>query len=462
MKSPAADIAPSKQQLLLLLAQWGDSAEEPDMETLRENIGELVDLMHEADIADTLESIPLPQRLVVWGCAAEDSQAEILLELSDKARLPLLTQTPEATLANLFKLMSADDIAGMLRDLRPAESARLLRLAGISSNAQLRASLAFGDDTVGALMDFDTVIMNESDTIGDILAKLQIMGELPSHCDKLFIVDSRDRLAGVLPLKRLLLNPPTAITRDIMVGHNLHFFRSEDDVEKVAGAFERYDIISAPVLDDANKIAGRITVDEILNHLQQNHSLGLLNSAGIAEEEDLFASLPRRFANRWRWLFVNLLAVFVISLAVGLFEDTIMRVVALAALMPIVAGMSGNVGNQTATLTVRALALEQINSLNWRTIIRGEVMLSILNGLVWGTLVGGFAYLVYGRIDLSLVLMLSMMVCFLAAAVTGFFFPLLMKKIGKDPALGASVVLTSVVDTLGFLVFLGLGALFLL
>ncbi|MGU9952021.1 MAG: magnesium transporter [Gammaproteobacteria bacterium WSBS_2016_MAG_OTU1] len=335
----------------------------------------------------------------------------------------------------------------------------LLRLAGISRRLQ---QLRLGDDTVGALMDFDTVIMNESDTIGDILAKLQIMGELPSHCDKLFIVDSRDRLAGVLPLKRLLLNPPTAITRDIMVGHNLHFFRSEDDVEKVAGAFERYDIISAPVLDDANKIAGRITVDEILNHLQQNHSLGLLNSAGIAEEEDLFASLPRRFANRWRWLFVNLLAVFIISLAVGLFEDTIMRVVALAALMPIVAGMSGNVGNQTATLTVRALALEQINSLNWRTIIRGEVMLSILNGLVWGTLVGGFAYLVYGRIDLSLVLMLSMMVCFLAAAVTGFFFPLLMKKIGKDPALGASVVLTSVVDTLGFLVFLGLGALFLL
>lgn len=460
MQPPPAKIIPPKQQLLLLLAQERDATEADD-ESLRRDIGTLVQSMHEADIADTLESIPPDQRLTVWDCLAATVQGVVLLELSDKARLPLLTQTSEDALARLFRQMPVEDAAAMLRDIGTGLSARLIRLAGLADNPQLRASLAFADDTVGAIMDFDAVIVRESDSIGALREKLQNMGELPSHCDKLFIVDWRDRLAGVLPLKKLLLNPPQATTREVMVSDNLHFFRADDAVEKAAGAFERYDLISAPVLDDDHKIAGRVTVNEILEHLQDTHSMGLINSAGVAEEEDLFASLPRRFANRWRWLFINLLAVFVISLVVGVFEDSIMRVVALAALMPIVAGMSGNVGNQTATLTVRALALGQINQLNWRTVVRGELILSLLNGIIWGSLVGVFAYVIYRRLDLAIVLTVSMTFCFAAAAITGFFFPLLMKKIGKDPALGASVVLTSVVDTLGFLVFLGMGALFL-
>lgn len=216
------------------------------------------------------------------------------------------------------------------------------------------------------------------------------------------------------------------------------------------------------MLTDTHQIVGRLTIDEILDHLQKNRELGLLNSAGVTEEEDLFASLPRRFTNRWRWLLVNLVAAFFISRVVGLFESTIVNVVALASLMPIVAGMSGNVGNQTATLTVRALALEQIDRTNWRAVVWGEIALSLINGLVWGGLVGCFAYLLYERLDLALVLVVAMIFSFFAAAVTGFFFPLLMKRIGKDPALGASVVLTSVVDTLGFFVFLSLGAIFLL
>ena len=461
MQPPASEIISPKQQLPPLLAQWRQSAAPEEAGSLKHAISGLFALMHEADIADALESVPPEERLLAWECIDADAQAEVLNELSGKARLPLLSQVPEEAVASLFRQMPAEDVADMLRDVRPAVRARLIRLAGLSDNIKLRASLAFEDDTVGAVMDFDPVIVRETDTIGQLREQLQAMGELPSHCDKLFVADRRDRLAGVLPLKRLLLNPPAAVVYDVMVSHNLHFFRPEEDVEKAAGAFERYDIISAPVLDDENKIAGRITVDEILDHIQQNRSRGLLNSAGVTEEEDLFASLPRRFGNRWKWLFVNLLAVFGISLVVGVFESAIMQVVALAALMPIVAGMSGNVGNQTATLTVRALALEQINQLNWRAVVRGELLLSAINGVVWGSLVGVFAYLIYGRLDLSLVLAVSMTFCFAAAALTGFFFPLLMKKMGKDPALGASVVLTSVVDTLGFLVFLGMGALFL-
>ncbi|MGI9305750.1 MAG: magnesium transporter, partial [Gammaproteobacteria bacterium] len=392
----AGEIIPPKRQVLLLLAQWRESGEEADADAFRREARALFAQMHEADTADILESVPPAQRLEAWDCIAPEAQAEVLMELSDQARLPLLTRTPENSLVSLLRRMPAEDVADMLRDVKPAARARLIRLAGLADNPQLRASLAFPEDTVGALMDFGAVIVRETDTIGELRLRLQTMGSLPSHCDKLYVADGRDRLAGVLPLKRLLLNPPEAVVRDVMVGKNLYFFRPEDGAEKAAGAFERYDIISAPVLDDENKIAGRITIDEILEHLQEKRGLGLLNSAGVAEEEDLFASLPRRFANRWRWLFINLLAVFVISLVVGVFEDAIMRVVALAALMPIVAGMSGNAGNQTATLTVRALALDQISGLNWRAVVRGELLLALINGLVWGALVAAFAFLIYG------------------------------------------------------------------
>ena len=455
--SSATETAPPKRRLLLLLARQ-------DAESPPPAAGEIAGLfaqMHEADIADALESVPPEQRTAAWDQIAAEAQPEVLAELSAQARMPLLLEMPENALARLFRQMSAEDVAALLRDIRPAARARLVRLAGLSDNPQLRASLAFADDTVGALMDFDAIVVRADDTVGELCARLQSLGELPSHCDKLFVADARDRLCGVLPLKRLLLNPPSAAVREVMVSRNLHFFRPEDGVEKAAGAFERYDIISAPVLDDEDKIAGRITIDEILDHLQQSRALGLINSAGVDEEEDLFAPLPRRFGNRWKWLGINLIAVLGISLVVGVFEDTIMRVVALAALMPVVAGMSGSIGNQTATLTVRALALEQINSLNWRAVMRGELSLALVNGLIWGACVGAFAYLIYERADLSLVLTASMAFCFAAAALTGFFFPLLMKKFGKDPALGASVVLTSVVDTLGFLVFLGMGAAFL-
>ena len=461
MQPSAGEIVPPKQQLLLLLARMRESGEELDDGAVAREAGALFAQMHEADIADTLEAVPPPQRLAAWRGIPPEMQAEVLMELSGQARPPLLTETAEDSLAALLRRMPAEDVADMLRDVRAAARARLIRLAGLAEDSRLRASLAFPENTVGALMDFDAVTARETDSVGEIRRRLQERGELPGHCDKLYIADGRDRLAGVLPLKRLLLNPPETPVRDVMVGGNLYFFRPEDGVEKAAGAFERYDLISAPVLDEGNKIAGRITVDEIVEHMQESRGRGLLNSAGVDGEEDLFASLPRRFGNRWRWLFVNFWAVLVISLVVGVFEDAITRVVALASLMPVVAGMSGNAGNQTATLTVRALALDQISGLNWRAVVRGELLLALTNGLVWGGAVGGFAFWIYGRWDLSAVLVASMAVCFLAAAAAGFFFPLLMKKLGKDPALGASVVLTSAVDTLGFLVFLGLGALFL-
>lgn len=417
--------------------------------------------MHRADIADLLESLPPEDRADVWAAIPEHLIDKVLPEVGDQLCEQLIELTPTELIISALRRMDVDEVASLMRELPKNNAARLMRLAGLVDDPDLRASLSFDNDTVGAQMDFQPVLVREDETVEVIRERLQKLKELPSHCDKLFVVDDWERLAGVLPLKRLLLNAPQVPARDIMVADNLHTFHPDDDVNTAAGAFERYDLISAPVLDTKHKIVGRITIDEILDYLQQGRGRNLLNSAGVSEEEDLFASVAHRFSNRWRWLFINLLAAFLISRVVGLFETTIAQLVALATLMPIVAGMSGNIGNQTATLTVRALALNQINTDNWKKIIHNEAVLSIVNGIVWGGLVAVFAYLLYERLDLSLVLVGSMTLCFLCGATAGFSVPIIMQRMGRDPALGTTVVISVLVDILGFLIFLGMAALLL-
>lgn len=451
------------RQCILGLLEEHAAADESEKARLEEkNIAALVGDMHRADIADFLESLPKDKRPVIWRGLSTEKRALVVIEVSEPVRADIIEQAPDEETAALLARMPGEDVAMLLRGLPNALSVRLLRLAGISGNDELRASMAFEDDTVGAIMDFQPLLAKEQDSVGTLQLRLREMGELPSHCDKFFVVDDRERLIGVLPLKRLLLNAPEILVRDVIVSQNIHAFHPEDDVEKAAGAFERYDLITAPVLDNAHRIVGRITINEILAHNHRKKDLGLLNSAGMAAGEDLFATVPRRFAGRWRWLFVNLIAAFIISRVVGFFETSIAQLAALAVLMPIVASMSGNIGNQTATMTVRSLALGQINTVNWRAVLRGEIGLSLVNGVVWGGLVAVFAYWLYGRVDLALVLFFSMGFCFLAAAISGFMVPLLMQKLGKDPALGATVVLTGITDTLGFFVFLGLGSLLLI
>ena len=454
--------------LILRLLQEIDADSDTDADSappadIRRELGEILADMHEADIADVLETLPLAQRGMVWEAATgAGCGGRVLLEVGDAMRDFVLAETPTATMASLLGELPGDEVAALLRGLPPAASARLMRLAGLSDDAEVRASLSFDEDTVGALMDFQPVLAQEHDTVGDLRDKLQKMGELPGHCDKLFVVDAFERLVGVLPLKRLLLNPPQTPAKQITVSDNLYVFRPGDNVEKAAGAFERYDLISAPVTDDSGRVVGRLTIDEIVEHMHESRDLGLLSSAGIREEEDLFAPLPRRFMNRWQWIFINLLAALLISRVVGVFENAIAQLAALASLMPVVANMSGNIGNQTATLTVRALALDKINELNWREIMRGEFALSLINGVIWGALTGAFVYLIYGRADLAIVLTASMIFCFAAAALSGFAIPLLMRRLGKDPALGSTVVLSAAIDSLGFFVFLFLGLIFLL
>jgi magnesium transporter len=264
----------------------------------------------------------------------------------------------------------------------------------------------------------------------------------------------------VLSINKLLVQDPDAIVGAVMET-DVTVFRPEDDAASAAQAFERYDLVTAPVVDADNRLVGRISVDAVLDYIREESDSDMLNLAGLREEEDLFASVWKAAKNRWMWLGVNLVTAFIASRVIGVFEGSIEKLVALAALMPIVAGIGGNSGNQTGTLIVRALALGQITSSNARRLISKEFSISMLNGLVFGGVVGALAFFLYSNAQLGLVIWAAVALNLLLAAFVGIVIPLAMHKVGRDPAEGLSVLLTAITDSGGFFIFLGLATLFL-
>jgi magnesium transporter len=239
-------------------------------------------------------------------------------------------------------------------------------------------------------------------------------------------------------------------------------FHPDEPADETAKAFERYDLVTAPVVDENNKLVGRVTVDAVMDFIREEAESDKLSMAGLREEEDFFASIWKSVQNRWAWLALNLMTALVASRVIGMFEGSIEKIVALAALMPIVAGIGGNSGNQTTTMIVRGLALGQVASHNMPSLITKELGVALLNGLIWGGVLGVIAYALYGNFNLGLVMMAAMTLNLLLAALMGVVIPLSMNKFGRDPAVGSSVLITAVTDSGGFLIFLGLATLFLM
>jgi magnesium transporter len=239
-------------------------------------------------------------------------------------------------------------------------------------------------------------------------------------------------------------------------------FHPDEPADETAKAFERYDLVTAPVVDENNKLVGRVTVDAVMDFIREEAESDKLSMAGLREEEDFFASIWKSVQNRWAWLALNLMTALVASRVIGMFEGSIEKIVALAALMPIVAGIGGNSGNQTTTMIVRGLALGQVASHNMQSLITKELGVALLNGLIWGGVLGVIAYALYGNFNLGLVMMAAMALNLLLAALMGVVIPLSMNKFGRDPAVGSSVLITAVIDSGGFLIFLGLATIFLM
>lgn len=284
---------------------------------------------------------------------------------------------------------------------------------------------------------------------------------LPDQTDKIFVVDEDNRVQGVLPLKTLLVSDPDALV-EVVMARDVVVFHPEDDSGDAAQAFERYDLITAPVVNADNQLIGRLTVDEMVDVIREESDSEVLSMAGLKEEEDLFASVWDSVKNRWAWLAINLVTAFVASRVIGVFEGAIEQLVALAALMPIVAGIGGNSGNQTTTMIVRALALGQLQTSSAMRLWRKELGVSMVNGLVWGGIIGLIASLLYGSASLGLVMTAAMTLNLMLAATIGVMIPMLMVRAGRDPAMGSSVMITACTDSGGFFIFLGLATLFLL
>ncbi len=430
----------------------------------KQNLAELkkrLAALHPADVAYILESLPLEDRLLVWEQVRADSDGEILLEVSDSVRESLIASMDNAELLAAAESLDTDEIADIASDLPHDVIQELLTSLDAHKRARLQSTLSYPEDTVGALMDYDMVTIREDVTLEVTMRYLRRLGELPDQLDKLFVVNHGEALIGVLPIKRLLTADPEASVAAVMV-EDMVIFRPEDEATDAAQAFERYDLVMAPVVDNQGRLIGRLTIDAVVDYIRESADADMLSMAGLREEEDLFSSVWQAARNRWTWLAINLVTAFIASRVIGAFEGSIAKLAALAALMPIIAGIGGNSGNQTTTLIVRALALGQITSANARRLIIKELSVAVLNGIVWGAAVGLFAWLLYDSIALGGVMALAMMLNLLVAALAGTYIPILMNRLKRDPAIGSSVLLTATTDSMGFFIFLGLATLILL
>ena len=418
-----------------------------------------VNKLHPADAAYILEALPRDERLVVWDLIEPQADPEILLEVSDAVRETLIRSMDRAELVAAAQRLDADELADIAPDL-PRDVVEQVQ-AGLSPHEreQLRAALSYDEESVGARMDFDLVTVREDVTLEVVLRYLRRFDELPPHTDKIFVVDRDDTLRGVLPVDRLLTSDPDRLVADAMDRQTLTL-DTNDDIYEAAKAFERYDLVSAPVIGPRNRLIGRLTVPEVVDVIREEGESGLFGQAGLREDEDLFSGIWSSARNRWMWLALNLCTAFFASRVIDAFEGTIGKVVALAALMPIVAGIAGNSGNQTMTLIVRSLAVGQLNASNTWELVRKELGVGALNGVVWGGIAGTATWWLYSDqpegVLLGVTMAMAMLINLLMGALVAIAVPLLLERFGRDPAVGSSVLLTFSTDSLGFLIFLGL------
>ncbi len=442
---------PDHLKRVLAALETGDTA------PVREILAEL----HPADIARILEGLPPEPRATVWAQVDIQHMGEVLLELPEAVRGDLVKLMDDKALAVAAHALDIDDIADLIPDLPDEVIAEILFDLDKQDRHRLDAVLSYPEDTAGGLMNVDAITVRENITVEVVLRYLRRRDELPEHTNRLFVVNRSDRLIGDLKLAKLLTADPKARVSVVMERELVKFTTLTPDKE-VAKAFEDYNLISAPVVDENNRLLGRITVDDVMDVIREQADRQVLAPAGLSEEEDIFAPVARSSRRRGIWLGVNLITAFIASWVIGLFEQVIQQVVALAVLMPIVASMGGNAGTQTLTLVVRGLSVGTISESNARRLLLRELMIGAVNGLIWALVVAVVAVLWYANLVIGAIIAAAMVINLAFAALSGVAIPILVRRFGVDPALASGVILTTVTDVVGFFAFLGLATLFLL
>ncbi|MBJ8795210.1 magnesium transporter [Citrobacter freundii] len=439
-------------------------AEQYDVGTLADDIAEvgaLVAHLPPPDLADTLEALPSEERHALWRLVENEKRGNVLLEASENVWDDLIDEMSDRELLDALQYLDIDEQIYLVQHLPRNLTGRLLATLPAEERTRVRQVLHYEKNSVGAIMEFEVITVRPDVTLEVVQRYLRRLGKMPENTDKLFVTDRNKMLVGELTLTCILLNDVQRKVSEVMEDDPLTF-SPEDIAENAARTFERDNLVSAAVVDPSGKLMGRLTIDEIVDVVYEETDTDLRRMGGLSAEEDVFAPVTKAVKTRWAWLAVNLCTAFIASRVIDGFEHTISQLVALASLMPIVAGIGGNTGNQTITMIVRALALQNIQPGNLTFLILREMGVALINGLVWGGIMGGITWWLYDDMALGGVMTLAMMLNLLMAALMGVIIPMTMVKLGRDPAVGSSVMITAITDTGGFFIFLGLATLFLM
>lgn len=424
------------------------------------DIRNLLERLHPADIANLLEGLTPDQRQRLWPELPLELMGEVLIEVPEGVQKSLMETLSPQLLARAILSLDIDEIADLFPDLPDDITARVLFDLDQEARQELDAVLVWPEDTAGGLMNVDTVTIRSNVKLAVVQRYLRLLGELPEYTDQLFVVDQQNHLKGALSLPAILTSDGSDQVADIMESEPVSFSTLVED-EKVATAFERYNLISAAVVDDKNVLLGRITIDDAVDVIRDEADHSIMARAGLDEEDDIFAPVVRTSSKRALWLGVNLVTALLAATVIRSFEATIEQVVALAALMTIIASMGGNAGTQTLTIVIRGMGTGTITSLNVWQVMKKEILVGAFNGLIWAVVVSVITALWYHDILLGVVVAAAMAINLLFAAAAGVALPITVERLGIDPALASGVALTTVTDIVGFFSVLGLAYLFL-
>jgi magnesium transporter len=420
----------------------------------------MIAAMHPAEIASLIESLPAAQREVVWNFVEPEIEGDVLVEMSEGVRQSLIDGMDADELLAAAENMELDDLADLVGDLPETVSLQLVKSMDHQDRERLKTVLAYEPDTAGGLMNVDTVSVRGDVTVEVVLRYLRMRGELPDKTDRLIVVDRNDLYLGTLALTRLLTEDPDTAVGELLDEQSPRI-APDLPAHDVARLFQDRDLVSAAVVDPHGKLLGRITVDDVVDVIREEAAHEVLSSAGLADEEDVFAGIFPSTRRRLIWLGINLITAFLAAAVVSRFEGTIEKVAALAALMPIVASMGGIAGTQTVTLIIRGIALGQVEWVNAKWLLWKEIAVGGLNGLIWACIVGAVTISWFGTWKIAAIVAAATLINLLCAAAVGVIVPLALKRMKIDPALSAGVILTTFTDCVGFATLLGLGSLFL-
>ena len=416
--------------------------------------------MHPAKVAGLLESLPSKERGAAWSMVETDRAGKVLTYLHDEICAALAREMDHEDLISAAQRLDLDDLVDLIQALPEEQGRHLLAATGGRRREKLESMLSYPEDSAGGLMNTDQIEVRPDVRLETVLGYLRLLKTLPVQTDKLMVVDRKGVFQGVLRLSKLVTSAQNLKVAEVM-DSELPAIQVDASADEVAHLFQDLDLLSAPVVDAERRLLGRITVDDVVDQIRESSDRAMMHMAGLDEEADMFAPILTSSRRRAVWLGINLVTAFLAAWVIGLFQTTLERVVALAVLMPIVASMGGIAGSQTLTLVIRGMALGQVEGSNARALLAKEIGIALLNGLLWAVVVALLAVAWFGDWHIGGVIGAAILINLLFAALAGLVVPLVLNRMGIDPALAGGVILTTVTDVIGFFAFLGLASVVL-